>query len=74
MVYAEIKQFRERILYIWNVVVSVERPWRITFLTDLIDWNLYVNGAAMHASPSSSIASAPPSAAYFFFTSSICSI
>jgi hypothetical protein len=46
-------------------VVSVDRPCLITFLTDFMDENLKVNGAAMQASPSSSESPAESAAISF---------
>jgi hypothetical protein len=34
MVYAEIRELSDKILYIWKVVVSVERPYLIIAFAD----------------------------------------
>lgn len=44
-----------RILYIWYVVDMVVLPCAMTFFMQFTDEYLYVNGAAMQASPSSGI-------------------
>mmetsp|Transcript_21254 Transcript_21254/g.46629 ORF Transcript_21254/g.46629 Transcript_21254/m.46629 type:complete len:250 (-) Transcript_21254:611-1360(-) len=50
--YAVARQFRPRILYIWMVVTSVVRPWRMRSLHGPTLVALAVKGAAMDASPS----------------------
>lgn len=45
------KQFKANTLYIWKVVTNVHLPYLRIVNTDLIDWYLYVNGAAIHAYP-----------------------
>ena len=59
IVQAEMGALRDRILYIQKVVVRVLLPYLMSFLTDLRDWNLQVNGAAIQASPSSNCCSPP---------------